>query len=90
MLTRFHRNQKVRLSGLFGNRFDVDVVGLVCTMLSLELAGATQNDGGDLLRHSDRRLKLRMQMQDCDLSRIDGDGGDTRHDHRVRRVKLQR
>ena len=46
-------------------------------------AGTAQNDRGDLLRHTDRRLKLRPQVKNRHLARINCDCGDTRPNWRV-------
>src|SRR5271168_1941038 len=70
VLARFRRDQEVRLSSLFGDGLDVDVLRLTLVVLGLELARTAQNDGRYLLWHLNRRLKFRPQMEDCDLSRV--------------------
>ena len=90
MLARFRRDQEVRLSSLFGDGLDIDVLRLSLVVLGLELTRTAQNDGCHLLWHPNGRLKLRPQMEDRDLSRVDRDGGDTRSNRCVRRAEAQR
>src|SRR6202453_3535027 len=73
VLARFRCDQEVRLSRLFRDGLDINILRLTLVVLGLELARTAQNDGRHLLWHPNGRLKLRPQMQDRDLSRVDRD-----------------
>src|SRR5271168_1043374 len=89
VLARFRRDQEIRLSSLFGDGLDIDVLRLSLIMLGLELARTAQNDGRHLLWHPNGRLKLRPKMQDRDLLRVDRDRGDARSNRCVRCAEAQ-
>jgi hypothetical protein len=89
MLTRLGRYQQVRLRRFLGDRFHVDVLRLALIVLGLEGARTSQDHRCDFFRHTNRRLKLRPQMQRCHITGVDCDGGDARADRLVGRVKVQ-
>src|SRR5579883_266036 len=90
MLARLGRDQQIRLRCFFGDGLDVDVVWLTFVVLRLELARTAKNDRGDLLRHVNRRLKFRPQVQYGDFSRIDRDRGDTCTNDRALSLQAER
>src|ERR1035438_3925135 len=55
MLARSCRDQQVRLSSLFSDGLDIDVLRLSLVMLGFELTRTAQNDGCHVLWHPDRK-----------------------------------
>src|ERR1017187_690427 len=51
VLTGLRRDQEVRLSRLFGDRLDIDVLGLALVVLGLELTRTAENDRCHFLWH---------------------------------------
>ena len=59
--------QKIRLRGLFGDGFDIDIIWFPFAVLRFEGPGTPEDHGCDFLRHTDGRFKLGPEVEKRDF-----------------------